>query len=96
MDTMNPEHASQNGIRYNFTSSSTVYDDRGMPVPSSDSYFDDSQTLADSDDSTLLVDHLANNYGLDNDSRGELHAFSEASLYLQSSYHPLTTFVTPK
>lgn len=93
---MNPEHASQNGIRYNFTSSSTVYDDRGMPVPSSDSYFDDSQTLADSDDSTLLVDHLANNYGLDNDSRGELHAFSEASLYLQSSYHPLTTFVTPK
>ncbi|KAF8148333.1 hypothetical protein K438DRAFT_1866967 [Mycena galopus ATCC 62051] len=30
-----------------------------------------------SDDPTLLVDHLANNYNLDADSRGELHAFSE-------------------
>ncbi|KAJ7348329.1 hypothetical protein DFH08DRAFT_1079837 [Mycena albidolilacea] len=55
MDTMNSEHASQNGIRYNFTSHSTVYDDRGMPVPSSDSYFDDSQTVADSDDPALLL-----------------------------------------
>ncbi|KAF7368098.1 hypothetical protein MSAN_00876000 [Mycena sanguinolenta] len=46
-------------------------------MPSSDSYSDDSRTAAGSDDTSLLVDHLANNYGLDNDYRGELHTFSQ-------------------
>jgi hypothetical protein len=90
MDIMSSEHASQNGIRYNFTSHSTVYDDHGLPVPSSDSYFDNSQTVADSDDPALLVDHLANNYSLDSNTHGELHAFSEASLCFSSlSYSPM-------
>ncbi|KAF7370793.1 hypothetical protein MSAN_00712800 [Mycena sanguinolenta] len=53
-------------------------------IPSSDSYSDGSQTAAGSDDASVLADHLANNYGLDNNSRGELLAFSQASLLTRS------------
>ncbi|KAF7349745.1 hypothetical protein MSAN_01701400 [Mycena sanguinolenta] len=60
--------SSQIGTRYNLAPCS---DDSQMP--SSDSYLDSSQTAAEPDHSALLVDHLANNYGLDNESRAELH-----------------------
>jgi hypothetical protein len=74
------QQQSQSGQRYNFTANGTRYDDDGHEIPSSDPPYNEPQTAIGSDDSTLLVDHLANNYGLNNEYRGELHTFRDVRL----------------
>ncbi|KAJ7127458.1 hypothetical protein C8R43DRAFT_1028067 [Mycena crocata] len=77
MDSTDPYAYSQTGQRYNFTSGGPYHDDDGNLVQRSDD--DDSQSASQWDDPTLLVDHLANNYGLDNGHRDELHAFLDVA-----------------
>jgi hypothetical protein len=95
MDAMDTQYCSQNGQRYNFISHSTSFDDNGFSIPSSDPPSEESQTVTNSDDPSLFVDFLANNYGLDADSRGELHAFSDVSTLfswaLFTSFHNVLT-----
>ncbi|KAJ7177169.1 hypothetical protein C8R46DRAFT_1078284 [Mycena filopes] len=78
----NPEFSqSQSGQRYNFTTSGAQYDAHGRLLPSSD----DEPSLPPTEE--LLADHLANNYSLDAENRGELEAFSEIARALPRAHY---------
>ncbi|KAJ7919965.1 hypothetical protein B0H13DRAFT_2319888 [Mycena leptocephala] len=66
-------YQSQNGRRYE------TYDQYGYVEPSSDPPSDGSQQ---SDDPTVLVDLLANNYNLNLDLRSDLHSFLDLKMAL--------------
>ncbi|KAJ7905517.1 hypothetical protein B0H14DRAFT_2660584 [Mycena olivaceomarginata] len=68
---MNPDFISQNGTRYNYT----PHDDESNNIYRSDPSSDDTYIGSQEDDPALFVDHLANSYHLNPESRGELHAF---------------------
>ncbi|KAJ6609521.1 hypothetical protein B0H10DRAFT_2225847 [Mycena sp. CBHHK59/15] len=83
---MEQHSQSQSSQRYNFTSHNTTYNEHDYQLPSNDSpYSNASQPTINSDDLALLVDHLANNYGLEVDYRNELHTFLEASIGIAQS-----------
>ncbi|KAJ7788538.1 hypothetical protein B0H14DRAFT_3576707 [Mycena olivaceomarginata] len=68
---MNPDFISQNGTRYNYT----PHEDESNNIYHSEPSSEDTYIGSQEDDPALFVDHLANSYHLNPESRGELHAY---------------------
>ncbi|KAJ6554596.1 hypothetical protein B0H19DRAFT_151426 [Mycena capillaripes] len=69
------DHQSQLSASYTTPQGHRSYEDYGFEERSSDPHSDGSHTADLSDDSSVLVDLLANNYKLDIELRNDLHSF---------------------